>query len=138
MDLVKDLMTADVVTMGPDEPLRTALARMAAGSFRRIPVVREGVLVGIITDRDIRQALNSPYLFHERHVDEYLLDTLKVSGSMTEDPITVSPETPVVDAARLLLERKISGLPVVDGGRLAGIVTVSDLLRRLMTLLEAG
>ena len=63
---VRDLMTAGAVTAGPDDSIRDALEKMHTGRFRRIPVVDRGKVVGIITDRDIRQALNSPMLFHER------------------------------------------------------------------------
>lgn len=133
---VKDIMTRDVVTMEPEGSLRRAVSLMSSGRFRRIPVVKDGRLAGIITDRDIRHALNSPFIFHERSQDDYLLDSLTVSGSMTENPVTVGPDAPVVEAARLMERHKISGVPVVEGGRLVGIVTVSDLVRLLVSVLE--
>lgn len=133
---VRDIMTPYVVTLEPGQTLREAVAKMSRGGFRRLPVMSGGVLVGIITDRDIRQALNSPFIFHERAQDDYLLDSLTVSGSMTENPLTIEPSAPLAKAARIMETRKISGLPVLEGGRLVGIVTVSDLVRYLVSLLE--
>ena len=133
---VRDLMTAGAVTAGPDDSIRDALEKMHTGRFRRIPVVDRGKVVGIITDRDIRQALNSPMLFHERSYDDYVLNELKVGGSMTSDPLTVDPDTGIADAAQLMENRKIGGLPVVDDGVLVGIITISDLMNYLIRLLE--
>jgi len=132
MDQVKDLMTANVVAIRDISPLREAISKMSAGRFRRIPVMREGTLVGIITDRDIRQALNSPVVFHERSADEYLLDTVTVGSSMTRNPLTIAPEDDVLKAAELMEHHKIGGLPVVENGKLLGIITLSDLMNYLI------
>jgi acetoin utilization protein AcuB len=135
MPKVKDLMTTDVVTIRADQTLRQAIEKMTSGNFRRIPVVDGETVVGIITDRDIRRALNSPVVFHERSADEYLLNAVTVGSSMTPRPLTVGPETPVIRVAELMEQRKIGGLPVVDGSRLVGIITVSDLITYLVGLL---
>jgi len=132
MDQVKDLMTTNVVTIRALDTLREAIRMMSAGRFRRIPVVREGTLVGIVTDRDIRQALNSPVVIRERSADEYLLDSVTVGSSMTNNPLTTSPEDDILKAAEIMERNKIGGLPVVDGGRLVGIITISDLMNYLI------
>ena len=133
---VKDLMSTQVVTIEPQEAIKDAIDKMNAGRFRRIPVIDRGKLTGIITDRDIRQALNSPVIFHERVYDEYLLKEIKVETCMTADPITISPCAEIIDAARHMEMRKIGGLPVVENESLVGIITVSDLMGFLIAHLK--
>jgi len=137
---VRDVMTPDPVTVGPDETLYEAAARMKARRCRRLPVLgEEGRLVGILTDRDLRLAVNSPLVLRERWQDEMLLQHTTVDACMTPDPVTVVPDTPLEEAVALMLRYKISGLPVLDAeGRLVGIVTVTDLLRALQSLLGAA
>jgi nucleotide-binding universal stress UspA family protein/predicted transcriptional regulator len=115
--LVAHWMSANPVTAAPDDKLATIQQRMLAGKFRAMPVVKEGTLTGIITDRDIRaQRCN--------------LETTLVEGTMTRAVLTVTPRQSVRDAARLLAERKIGGMPVLDEqGALVGIITTTDLLR---------
>ncbi len=133
---VADYMTPNPVTISPSNSLRTAMQMMESGGFRRLPVVEGGKLVGIITDRDIRLAVNSPLVLRDKWYDSYLLDHVDVEACMTPDPVTVSPSTPLVEAARILRERKFSGLPVIDGPRVVGIITVTDMLGCLINLLE--
>ncbi|MBN2297771.1 MAG: CBS domain-containing protein [Deltaproteobacteria bacterium] len=125
---VKELMKSQVVTIGPQEAIKYAIDKMNTGRFRRIPVIEKGRLTGIITDRDIRQALNSPVIFHERVYNEYLLKEIKVESCMTPDPITISPGAEIIEAAQLMEMRKIGGLPVVENDSLIGIITLSDLM----------
>ncbi len=113
--LVASRMAKNPVTASPMDTLAEAQHRMNAGNFRHLPVTDNGKLVGMLSDADVRQ--------HQGH----LKDT-KVSGAMTENPITVTPETTMEEAAEIMLERKISGLPVVDRGKLVGIITTADLL----------
>ncbi len=113
--LVGTWMTANPVTASPGEKLSSVEAKMRDGGFRTIPVLKDGQLVGIITDRDIRQ-----------HVG--YLDHTEVDKAMSETLITVTPSTSIREAARLLRERKIGGLPVVEDGSLVGIVTTTDVL----------
>lgn len=136
MDKVKDLMTTNLVTICVGDSLRDAIRKMSAGRFRRIPVVQDKELVGIVTDRDIRRALNSPVVFHERSADEYLLDTVTVGSSMTNDPITIAPDDDILEAAEIMERHKIGGLPVVDKGKLVGIITISDLMNYLIKYLR--
>ncbi|MGC9325563.1 MAG: CBS domain-containing protein [Desulfomonilia bacterium] len=133
---VRDLMKKEVVTIGPGDSLKTAIAKMNSGKFRRIPVVKDGILIGIITDRDIRQALNSPVVIHERSQDEYLINSVRVESSMTRNPLTISPDADIVEAAQIMEQRRIGGLPVVEEGRIAGIITISDLMNFLIRHLK--
>jgi acetoin utilization protein AcuB len=109
---------------------------MALVGCRRLPVMAEGHLVGIVADKDVREALNSPIILRERWQDDELMDHATIEACMTPRPYTVTPETLVVDAARLMRDRKIGGLPVLEGEQLVGIVTETDLLDALITLLS--
>jgi acetoin utilization protein AcuB len=113
---VRERMTMDPVTISPDDTLVVAQARMDGGDFRQLPVIADDKIVGIITDRDVRQ--------HGRQ-----MRITKVREVMTGDVLTVTPQTPVEEAARILLKHKIGGLPVVAGEKLVGIITITDLLR---------
>jgi acetoin utilization protein AcuB len=98
---------------------------MTAGHFRRVPVVQDGALVGILTDRDIR-----------RHVG--VEERTRVGAAMTETPLSVSPQMPVEEAVQLMLKHQISGLPVVENGQVVGIITTSDVLRAFLEMTGAS
>ena len=134
--LVQEIMTRDPAVIQPQDTLRRAIETMRTVGCRRLPVVAHDRLVGIVTRLDIRQALNAPLVLRERWQDEELLDRTTIEACMTSNPFTVAPTTPVINAARLMRDRKVGGLPVVDGERLVGIVTETDLLDTLITLLE--
>jgi acetoin utilization protein AcuB len=118
-------MTQQPVTVSPQDTLATAQEKMTAGHFRRVPVVHEGVLVGILTDRDLR-----------RHVG--VEERTRVGAAMTETPLTVSPQTTVEEAVQLMLKHQISGLPVVENGKVVGIITTSDVLRAFLEMTGAS
>jgi acetoin utilization protein AcuB len=98
---------------------------MQAGGFRRLPVMKEGKLVGIVTERDLRE--------HRGHFEH-----TKVNGAMTENPVTVNPATTLEEAAQILLDRQIGGLPVLADGRLIGIITSSDILNAFIDVMGAS
>lgn len=130
---VKDLMTADPDTITLRAPLREVLQQMKVEGCRHLPVVNKaGELVGIITDRDVRLAMNSPLVLRERWQDEALLDSVTAESCMTADPVTVSSVTPAHRAAEILLTHKFGALPVVDEGTLIGIITVTDFLKQFI------
>ncbi len=133
---VADIMTANPVTVTQRNAIRTAINLMREGDFRRLPVVDHGKVVGIITDRDLRRAANSPYVVREKWYDNFVLDHIEVGTCMTANPLTIGPDANVAEAARLMREHKIGGLPVVAGGQLVGIITETDLLDFLIELLE--
>ncbi len=143
MVTVADVMTRNPVTVAPDDSLRLARDRMAEGNFRRLPVVQSGRLVGILTNRDIRRATNSPFVLRERWYDDLILDQIKVWGAMTANPITIMADASLVVAAQLMRDHKIGGLPVMevtgplsDEEQLIGIITETDLLDYLIKLLS--
>jgi len=135
--LVREKMRRSVITIGPDQSLLVARERMRKHSIRRMPVVRDGQLVGMVTDRDVRQAWASPATALSTHELLYLLDKVTVAQIMTPKVVTVTPDTPLVEAARLLHAHKIGGLPVVEGKRVVGILTETDLLEVLIELLAS-
>jgi CBS domain-containing protein len=118
---VRDLMTRDPQTIVATETLAAARERMDGGGFRRLPVVDAGGrLVGIVTDRDLRE--------HAGH----LADT-RVTGAMVEPAMTVEPDDDAEVVADRLLAQRIGGFPVVDTtGALVGVITETDLLRGLL------
>ena len=133
--LVREKMHRSVITISPDQSLFAAKERMRKHGIRRLPVVRDGQLVGMVTDRDVRQAWASPATALSTHELLYLLDKVTVAQIMTPKVVTVTPDTPLVEAARLLHAHKIGGLPVVEGKRVVGILTETDLLEVLIELL---
>ncbi len=133
---VSDFMSRNPITIGPDDSLRTAVDKMRAHACRRLPVLEGERLVGIVSDRDVRLALNSPYVLRDRWYDETLLDTTPVRVCMTAEVITISPEAPLAEAAILMRNRKIGGLPVLDQGSLVGILSETDMLDALIRLLQ--
>lgn len=126
---VRELMTGAPITVSPDMPMLDARHLMLSKRFRHLLVTKDGQLVGIVTDRDIR--LNLPSQATSLSVWEinHLLTKLTVGQMMTESVITVGPDRDAADAARLMLDHTIGALPVMDGGRLIGIVTETDMLR---------
>ncbi len=111
-------MTHNPVIAEPGEKLTSVEAKMREGSFRSVPVVSDGNLLGIVTDRDLRSHTG-------------FLDHATASDAMAQDLVTVTPSSSIREAARLLRERKIGGLPVVEDGSLVGIITTTDVLAAL-------
>jgi len=133
---VRDHMSPDPIVVAPGDTLRKARQLIKDHGLRRFPVIEDGRLVGMVTDRDVRQADISSAVVQERRYVDYILDRIQVGGIMTSNPITVAPGTSIREAADLILENKIGGLPVVDGGRLVGIITETDLIEALIAMLD--
>jgi acetoin utilization protein AcuB len=125
---VNDLMTAIPQTVTPETSLRHVIEVMKSEGCRQLPVLENGRLVGIITDRDIRLVMNSPMVLHNRWQDEELLENITAGSCMTANPLTVTPDMPAYRAARMLSLYKFGALPVEDDGVLVGIITVTDFL----------
>ena len=136
MTRVAEIMTENPVTVQPSQSIDTAITLMRQGNFRRLPVVENGRLVGIVTDRDMRRATNSPILLHEKWYDNFLLEHIEVGACMTPNPVTLSPDADVLEAAVTMRSRKVGGIPIVRGDVLVGIITETDLLDHLIELLE--
>ena len=109
-------MTRDVVTTTPDETLAAAAARMKAGNFRRLPVTDHGELVGIICEFDLKD-------LHDNALEQTL-----VANAMTRHPVTIESSETQEHAAKLMSDNEIGALPVLKGGKLAGIITAKDLM----------
>ena len=127
--LVRDWMTTVPVTVRPDAPVAEAQHLMRHRRIRHLPVVDGERLAGIITDRDVRTTLPSPATSLAVGEIRYLLDRLLVERVMTRSVITIGPHAPIADAVGLVLAHHIGALPVVEGDRLVGIITETDLLR---------
>ena len=129
-ELIKDWMTKDVVVVSPDTTVPEAHRIMTEKSIRRLPVVDGKKLVGIVTRGDVRGAEPSDATTLSIWELNYLLAKLKLSEIMTRNPLTITPDATVMEAAQLMLDNKISGLPVLDAeGIVVGIVTESDIFR---------
>jgi acetoin utilization protein AcuB len=126
---VKNWMNSHVITVSDSSTLPDAYWLMLENGVRRLPVVEDGVLVGIVTLEDLRRMdpVNVAGL-DVVHISN-MLARLPVRRLMTENPKTIAPAASLIDAARLMLKNKISALPVLDGGELVGIITESDIFR---------
>lgn len=133
---VADWMQRKPITIKPQETLRAAWELLRQHRIRHLPVVEKGRLVGIVTDRDLRQALPSRAVSLEIHEFPQLAGMVRIWEVMTRVLITVSPETSIQEATCLLLKYRIGSLPVVRGERLVGIVTNTDLLKALLRYAE--
>jgi acetoin utilization protein AcuB len=131
---VKEWMSAQLRTVDPATPVGDAYNIMMKHAIRRLPVVdNNGTLVGIVTLGDLREARPSPATSLSIYELNYLLGKLTVGEVMTHNPYTVTPTTGIEKAARIMLERKVSGLPVVDEhNKPLGIITESDIFRMLI------
>ncbi|MEZ4770327.1 MAG: CBS domain-containing protein [Caldilineales bacterium] len=132
MNTVAEIMTTDVLSVDPQNSVATAIRLMRTGQLRRLPVVQDGRLVGIVTSGDVRRITGMSSVVRDPSGDNFLWQHIPVANVMTLDVITTTPDTLIAEAARLMIERKISGLPVVEQGRLVGILTTSDLLEALI------
>jgi acetoin utilization protein AcuB len=123
--IVRKIMTIQPETVRPEDSIESARLRMERGGFRSLPVINgDGHLVGIVTSRDILRYAHA-------------LPNTKVDHAMTRDPITIAPEASAEDCATTLLAHKFGGLPVVEEGRVIGIVTSTDLLRAFVRVERA-
>ena len=134
---VADIMTRNPATIAHNSTLGAALELMERVDCRHLPVLStDSHLVGILSDRDCRLALNAPNTLRERWQDEEIIQHTQVAGIMTPAPIVTEADVPACEAARLMLTHHVSALPVMRGETLIGIVTTSDLLAAFMSLLK--
>ncbi len=121
---IANLMTRDPVTVGPHDTLAKVDALMKRHHFRRMPVVEGDALVGFLTERDLTAHSTT-------------LGVTRVDAIMRVPVMTLDPEASVEEAARLMLRNKIGGLPIVERGRLVGILTASDVLKAFLNVVDA-
>jgi len=133
--LVGERMSHPVITVSPDVTISDALAMMKRDHIRRAPVVKNGKLAGIISDKDLLNASPSPVTSLSIWEMNYLLSKVTVKDVMTKTVLTVSEATPIEEAARIMADNKIGGLPVMRGDDVVGIITETDLFKIFLVLL---
>ncbi|MFH2012738.1 MAG: CBS and ACT domain-containing protein [Pseudomonadota bacterium] len=133
--LVKNWMSKDVITVDVDDTMRTAIKLMEDYNIRRIPVLKKDRLKGIVSYLDINRESASKATTLAVSELNYLIEKIKVKDIMSTNPKTISPHDTVEEAAVVMLEQKIGGLPVIDSnGKLIGIITESDVFKVLISM----
>ena len=137
---VRGRMSTPAVTIRANTPFQDALKLMRDRQFRRLPVVnKKGKLVGIVSERDLLHAAPSSATSLSIWEVQYLLAKIQVKEIMTKDVITTTPDTPVEDAARLMVTHKIGGLPVVDEHKgVVGVITETDIFETFVEMFAGG
>lgn len=137
--LIKDWMSKDVTTVNTDTSMLKASKIFKDNNFRRLPVVdKDGKLVGILTDRDIKDASPSKATTLDVHELYYLLSEIKIKDIMTANPFTINVEDSLEKAAIKMLEKKVEGLPVVnENNKVVGIITETDIFKALVNITGA-
>ena len=138
---IRDVMTKNPITVDSETLVLDAQKIMKENNIRRLPVVDKGNLVGIVTQHDLLQASPSPATSLSIHELNYLLAKMKVKEVMKRNPFTLTPDTPFEEALRIGQDKKIGSFPVMDKGKLVGIITESDTVRfltRALGLREEG
>lgn len=134
--LVRKRMSTNPVTIAADVPITEALRVMRQNQVRRLPVLDgDGELIGIVSEKDLLYASPSPATSLSIHEMHYMLSRLQVTELMTADPITITPDTLLEEAALIMADNKIGGLPVVQDGKLVGIITETDIFKVFLELL---
>lgn len=134
---VGERMSRPVISVTPDTPINDALAMFRKEHIRRAPVMKDGKLVGIVSERDLLNASPSPVTTLSIWEMNYLISKVTVKDVMTKKIITVDQDTPIEEAARIMADKKIGGVPVVSGGNVVGIITETDLFKMLLELMGA-
>jgi acetoin utilization protein AcuB len=136
--LVRERMSKQPVTITADVPITEALRIMRENQVRRLPVLdSDGKLIGIVSEKDLLYASPSPATSLSIYEMHYMLSRLKVTELMTPDPVTITPDTLLEEAALIMADNKIGGLPVMEDGRLVGIITETDIFKVFLELLGA-
>lgn len=134
---VGERMSHPVITVSPEMPVHDALAMFRKEHIRRAPVVKDGKMVGIISERDLLNASPSPVTTLSVWEMNYLLSKVTVKQVMNKKVTTVDVNTPIEEAARIMADSKIGGLPVMRSGKLVGIITETDLFKIFLELMGA-
>jgi len=135
--LVGERMHKPVITVPPDMPITEALNLMKRERIRRCPVIKDGKLVGIISDKDLLNASPSTATTLSIWEINYLISKITVGEVMTKNVLTINEDTPIEQAARMMADNKIGGMPVLRDGAVVGIITETDLFKLLLELMGA-
>ena len=134
---VGERMSRPVISVSPEEPINEVLAMFRTEHIRRAPVMKEGKLVGIVSERDLLNASPSAATTLSVWELNYLISKVKVRDVMSKKVITVDRDTPIEEAARIMADKKIGGLPVISEGKVVGMITETDLFKVLLELMGA-
>ncbi|HEX7973665.1 MAG TPA: CBS domain-containing protein [Anaerolineales bacterium] len=135
--LVGERMSHPVISVTPDMPIVDALNMMKRERIRRAPVIKDGKLIGIVSDKDLLNASPSPATSLSVWEMNYLLTKILIKDVMTRKVLCVQEDTPIEEAARIMADNKIGGLPVTRGDQIAGIITETDLFKVFLELMGA-
>ena len=127
--IIRDIMTPEVTTLGRNDSLQLVKDIMTLGRVRHFPVVDDGKVVGVVSQRDLYRASLGSVMKYGEKAQRAFLEGLAVKEVMSDPPITIAPHASVQEAARLMMEKKIGCLLVLEGSKLVGIVTESDMLK---------
>lgn len=127
--VVREIMMGSPVTLKPEDTLDLANDVIALGRIRHIPVVDDGRLVGILTERDLIGAAASRIFGLKQQSKSALLKSVLIKEVMKKRVVTAAPDTPIKEVARLMAEKKIGCIPVISAGMVVGLVTTTDILR---------
>lgn len=134
---VGERMSRPVISVLPDTSINDVLAMFKKEHIRRAPVLKDGKLVGIVSERDLLNAAPSSATTLSIWEMNYLVSKVKIKQVMSKKVITVSRDTPIEEAARIMADKKIGGLPVVDSDRVVGMITETDLFKVFLELMGA-
>ena len=135
---VKEVMTPELITISPQTTLPKITHLMREHKIRRLPVVADGTLVGIVSDHDVMAAMPSPATTLSRWEMNTLLDKLTAQEIMSSPVLVVEPDCTLEEAASVLIEKKFGAMPVMEGDRLVGIITETDFFRAFSLMLSGG
>jgi acetoin utilization protein AcuB len=135
--LVGERMSHPVIFVAPDVPINEALSLMRQDHIRRLPVMKDGKLVGIVTDKDLLNASPSPVTSLSIWEMNYLLSKITVKDVMSKETLTIHEDTPIEEAARVMADNKVGGLPVMRGDKVVGILTETDLFKIFLEMMGA-
>lgn len=134
---VGERMSRPVISISPDEPINEVLAMFKEEHIRRAPVMKGGKLVGIVSERDLLNASPSSVTTLSVWEMNYLISKVTVKNVMTKKVTTVDKDTPIEEAARIMADQKIGGMPVVSAGKVVGMITETDLFKIFLELMGA-
>jgi acetoin utilization protein AcuB len=134
---VGERMSRPVISVSPDAPINEVLAMFREEHIRRAPVMKDGKLIGIVSERDLLNASPSEVTSLSIWELNYLISKVTVKRVMSKKVITVDQDTPIEEAARIMADKKIGGVPVVSGGKVVGIITETDLFKIFLELMGA-
>ena len=132
----REWMTYDPKTVNDDDLLKTAVTLVVENRIRHLPVVRGDSLVGIISDRDLKRAMPSVVAGATPEEYQAFMEETSIEQMMTANPITCAPDEDLVDLVRQFCQHKVGAIPVVEGERVVGIVTQTDMMRAFLAVLE--